>query len=72
MAGKSLGDSKAGPALVKSQKGFAHVSRNLIGKANRTTDKDTETNRLKQMKKFYPEEYFRRSGYKFEKFARDP
>jgi hypothetical protein len=71
MASKSLADSKARPALVKSQKGFAHVSRNLISKANHTTDKETETNRLKQMKKFYPEEYFRRSGYKFETFKKE-
>jgi len=71
MASKSLADSKARQALVKSQKGFTHVSRNLISKANQTTDKETEANRLKQMKKFYPEEYFRRSGYKFEAYDRN-
>ena len=27
-------------------------------------------NKLKQMKKFYPEEYFRRSGYNFAGFAK--
>jgi len=53
----------------KSQKGFTSVSRNLVSKNTRTQDRDEEnTNRLKHMKKFYPEEYFRRSGYNFEPY----
>jgi len=31
---------------------------------SKTSEK--ESNRLKKMKKFYPEEYFKRSGYPFE------
>ena len=70
MASKSAADNKARHELAKSQKGFTHISRNLISKGNKTTEKDLENNRLKQMKKFYPEEYFRRSGYNFEPYDR--
>ena len=31
---------------------------------------DKEINRLKKMKKFYPEEYFKRSGYPFESLSK--
>lgn len=31
--------------------------------------KGGETNKLKQMKKFYPEEYFKRSGYPFKSLS---
>ena len=31
---------------------------------------DKESNKLKKMKKFYPEEYFKRSGYPFESLSK--
>jgi hypothetical protein len=66
-----LTDSKSARELLvkaarKQSNGHAMSRNGPKNKALRSANAKTEQNKLKQMKKFYPEEYFRRSGYPFE------
>lgn len=62
-------DSKsARDLIIKNNKKFNNASRNSNKQKQLKSEADHrgENNRLKDMKKFYPEEYFRRSGYPFD------
>ena len=64
-------DSKSARNLLlkanRKQSNSNGMSRNgHKSKAIRSVKNASEINKLKQMKKFYPEEYFKRSGYPFE------
>ena len=66
-----LTDSKSarellGGKISRKQYNNNAMSRNGHKSKALKSAKQSESNKLKQMKKFYPEEYFRRSGYPFE------